>query len=169
MRSPRNFHGTDASYFRQSLSSFAASPESQRCFSFSWRRELCNVRPAHEFLIMSQEYFPNRAGSSAGEGSSRSVRDETPPRNPFLPPEYMTVGNGTTSEHATALMASLNQDSGYGGSIAGDSASDEQIREGWRAGLMEDRPTPMHTPTFPGDSSAAGRCCESARRDSDGD
>ncbi|KAJ9314594.1 hypothetical protein DTO271D3_5094 [Paecilomyces variotii] len=105
---------------------------------------------------MSQEYFPNRAGSSAGEGSSRSVRDETPPRNPFLPPEYMTVGNGTTSEHATALMASLNQDSGYGGSIAGESASDEQIREGWRAGLMEDRPTPMHTPTFPGDSSAAG-------------
>ncbi|KAJ6148127.1 hypothetical protein N7497_010109 [Penicillium chrysogenum] len=60
----------------------------------------------------------------------------------------MTVGNGSTSESATALMTSLNQDSGYGGSIAD---TEEDASSAWRAGLMEDRPTPVHTPTRPGE------------------
>ncbi|KAJ5800083.1 uncharacterized protein N7518_002151 [Penicillium psychrosexuale] len=60
----------------------------------------------------------------------------------------MTVGNGSTSDSATALMTSLNQDSGYGGSIAD---TEEDANSAWRAGLMEDRPTPVHTPTRPGE------------------
>lgn len=61
----------------------------------------------------------------------------------------MTVGSGSTSASATALMTSLNNDSGYGGSIAGDSAGDIDGSAAWRAGLLEDRPTPVHTPNAP--------------------
>ncbi|KAJ6184255.1 hypothetical protein N7519_005556 [Penicillium mononematosum] len=99
---------------------------------------------------MSQEYHPGE-GSSSGAGSSRfSGEEEFPEKNPFFrpPPTYMTVGNGSTSESATALMTSLNQDSGYGGSIAD---TEEDASSAWRAGLMEDRPTPVHTPTRPGE------------------
>ncbi|CAG8903872.1 unnamed protein product [Penicillium egyptiacum] len=98
---------------------------------------------------MSQEYHPGE-GSSSGAGSSRfSGEEEFPEKGPFFrpPPTYMTVGNGSTSESATALMTSLNQDSGYGGSIA----DTEDVSSAWRAGLMEDRPTPVHTPTRPGE------------------
>ncbi|CAI7615042.1 uncharacterized protein N7487_005866 [Penicillium crustosum] len=99
---------------------------------------------------MSQEYHPGE-GSSSRAGSSRfSGEEEFPEKNPFFrpPPTYMTVGNGSTSDSATALMTSLNQDSGYGGSIAD---TEEDANSAWRAGLMEDRPTPMHTPTRPGE------------------
>ena len=57
----------------------------------------------------------------------------------------MTVGNGSTSAAAEALISSLNQDSGYGGSIVGDSALDGDLTD-WQAGLLEDRPTPAITP-----------------------
>lgn len=106
---------------------------------------------------MSQEYFPRRGEpSSSGEGSSRRFRDGDQAGSPFFPrapPEYMTVGQGTTSESAMALMASLNRDSGYGSSIAGDSAMDAGS---WHSGLMEDKPTPKHTPTLPGEFNPAG-------------
>lgn len=86
---------------------------------------------------MSQQYFSG-GGSSAGEGSSRDPQE--PSRNPFLPrPNYMSVG-GTPSRSAEALITRLNSDSGYGGSIA--SGSDDG--DAWRAGLMEDRPMPLH-------------------------
>ncbi|KAJ5508641.1 hypothetical protein N7527_010784 [Penicillium freii] len=99
---------------------------------------------------MSQEYHPGE-GSSSGAGPSRfSGEEEFPEKNPFFrpPPTYMTVGNGSASDSATALMTSLNQDSGYGGSIAD---TEEDANSAWRAGLMEDRPTPVHTPTRPGE------------------
>ncbi|KAI9375258.1 hypothetical protein BJX61DRAFT_531773 [Aspergillus egyptiacus] len=98
---------------------------------------------------MSQEYFPIKDGSSAGEGSSRHAEDEVPTQSPFAsrtPPAYMTVGNGSTSENATALMSTLNADSGYGGSIA-----DSESSAGWRSEMMVDRPTPVHTPTQRGE------------------
>ncbi|KAJ0418414.1 hypothetical protein BJY00DRAFT_287748 [Aspergillus carlsbadensis] len=97
---------------------------------------------------MSQEYFPGNGGSSAGEGSSRHPPDELPEQSPFAPrppPAYMTVGNGSTSENATALMSSLHADSGYGGSIADGGSMD------WRSDMLVDRPTPAHTPTQPGE------------------
>ena len=65
----------------------------------------------------------------------------------------MTVGNGSRSESAEALMAALNNDSGYGGSIASGSADGE---DNWRAGLMVDRPVPPHTPSLPGQWNPAG-------------
>jgi mitofusin len=105
---------------------------------------------------MSQEYHPSNS-SSGGEGSSSRRKDDAYTEEYPFPsgiPQYMTVGNGTTSAAAEALMASLNQDSGYGGSIAGDNA-DGDIQD-WRAGLLEDRPTPAHTPTHPGEYSLAG-------------
>jgi mitofusin len=108
---------------------------------------------------MSQEYHPGES-SSSGAGSSRFTgEEEFPEKSPFFrpPPTYMTVGNGSTSDSATALMTSLNQDSGYGGSIADGSAMGEDSNAAWRAGLMEDRPTPVHTPTRPGEWNPAGR------------
>lgn len=70
----------------------------------------------------------------------------------------MTVGSGSTSASAAALMASLDFDSGYGGSIAGDSQSIEGGMRGWNPGMTTDRPTPSHTPGRSGESNAA---CES--------
>ncbi|PWY63876.1 transmembrane GTPase Fzo1 [Aspergillus heteromorphus CBS 117.55] len=114
---------------------------------------------------MSQEYFPASGPSSAGEGSSSSSRPRYPsqspppeehsPSNPDFtrptpPPAYMTVGNGSTSESATALMASLNQDSGYGGSLPAGSLMEGDAESNWKADLMVDRPTPMQTPTHLG-------------------
>ncbi|KAL4930935.1 mitofusin [Aspergillus undulatus] len=100
---------------------------------------------------MSQEYFSGKGGSSssAGEGSSTHPPPEAPEENPFaprLPPSYMTVGNGSTSESATALMNTLRADSGYGGSVA-----DGESSAGWRSEMLVDRPTPAHTPTQPGE------------------
>ncbi|PGH32783.1 mitofusin [[Emmonsia] crescens] len=96
---------------------------------------------------MSQQYFPREAASSAGEGSSKHAPgggSSSSPRPDGEGPEYMVVGSGSVSHNATSLMASLNHDSGYGGSVMGESA------DGYRAGLMEDRPTPSHTPVLPG-------------------
>lgn len=105
---------------------------------------------------MSQEYFPGEGSSRAGSSRSPSEVEGRNSSYPQPPPAYMTVGNGSTSESATALMSSLNDDSGYGGSIAGDSAVQGDSSAAWRAGLMEDRPTPVHTPTRPGEYNPAG-------------
>ena len=70
---------------------------------------------------------------SAGQAPSRSLR-----------PQYMTVGQGSTSASAAALMSTLDRDSGYGGSV-----SDEYINDGskgWHPGLTADRYTPADTP-----------------------
>ena len=105
---------------------------------------------------MSQEYFPSEGSSRAGSSRVPDEEDQNP-FTPQPPPAYMTVGNGSTSESATALMASLANDSGYGGSIAGDNAADADSSAAWRAGLMEDRPTPTHTPTRAGEWNPAGK------------
>lgn len=104
---------------------------------------------------MSQDYDPGEGSSRAGSSRFRGEEEERNPFYPQPPPSYMTVGNGSTSESATALMASLNHDSGYGGSIASDGAASDSNAD-WRAGLMEDRPTPSHTPTRPGEWNPAG-------------
>ncbi|WEW61120.1 mitofusin [Emydomyces testavorans] len=101
---------------------------------------------------MSQGFFPSN--SSAGEGSSKQRGDSPPPTSPHHAPDYMVVGTGSTSEHAVSLIASLGDDSGYGGSTVGDTHPDPN--EAWYAGLMEDRPTPAHTPILPGQSNLAG-------------
>ena len=67
----------------------------------------------------------------------------------------MTVGSGSTPASAAALMASLDNDSGYGGSIAGEDNSNDGGLRGWHPGITEDRPTPSHTPTLPGETNPA--------------
>ncbi|KAF3483383.1 transmembrane GTPase Fzo1 [Arthroderma uncinatum] len=105
---------------------------------------------------MSQDYFSQDAGSSAGEGSSRSTeRQSSEERLPSQVPGYMIVGSGPASGNATSLMSTLNQDSGYGGSVMDDNS--EMGPESWHAGLMEDRPTPSHTPVGPGYMSNAAQ------------
>ncbi|RTE69175.1 hypothetical protein BHE90_016444 [Fusarium euwallaceae] len=51
-------------------------------------------------------------------------------------PNYMTVGNGVTSEHAARLQSMLDVDSGYGGSIAGD----DHRPAAWDMTMHHDRP-----------------------------
>ncbi|KAI9676625.1 MAG: mitofusin [Trizodia sp. TS-e1964] len=107
---------------------------------------------------MSQEYFPG-AGSAAGlppsNGHSNSPSTPNPQVRNALRPSYMTVGTGSASTSAAGLIAMLDDDSGYGGSIAGDGAAENSI---WHGGLMEDMPTPSHTPVVPGEYNEACKC-----------
>ncbi|KAL9598820.1 MAG: hypothetical protein Q9219_004239 [cf. Caloplaca sp. 3 TL-2023] len=87
---------------------------------------------------------PQPLSSRSGTGfSSRGTR-----------PHYMTVGSGSASASAAALMASIEHDSGYA-SMSGDSFNEDGFPRGWHPGLTEDRPTPSHTPTLPGEYNAA--------------
>ncbi|KAK3166738.1 hypothetical protein OEA41_009863 [Lepraria neglecta] len=94
---------------------------------------------------MSQDYHPG--DGSEGASSSRSTSHPSNRR----PPHYMTVGSGSTSASAAALMSTLDHDSGYGGSIADDSYSNDGSSKGWHPGLTRDLPTPAHTPTLRGE------------------
>ncbi|EFR04687.1 transmembrane GTPase fzo1 [Nannizzia gypsea CBS 118893] len=109
--------------------------------------------------MSSKDYFSQNGGFSAGEGSSRSIERQSPipddERPPSQVPGYMIVGSGPASGNATSLMSTLHQDSGYGGSVI-DGSSDIGS-ESWQAGLMEDRPTPSHTPVGPGYMSHAAQ------------
>jgi len=67
--------------------------------------------------------------------------------NPSNRPQYMQVGNGSTSESANRLQAILNNDSGYGASEVGSSS--------WNPDMTADTPTPAHTPTVRGEHSEA--------------
>lgn len=54
-------------------------------------------------------------------------------------------------------MATLDNDSGYGGSIAGDSEVNGGGLRRWHPGMTADQPTPSHTPVKLGESNAACR------------
>jgi mitofusin len=97
---------------------------------------------------MSQEYQKGK-GKSAGEQELNSSNSE---RRRSGRPQYVTVGSGSTSESAARLQALLDNDSGYGGSIAGDGISHERT---WNPALTEDRPTPGHSPVPRGMGDAA--------------
>ncbi|KAI8666496.1 Dynamin-type G domain-containing protein [Fusarium keratoplasticum] len=60
--------------------------------------------------------------------------------SPSVRPNYMTVGNGTTSEHAARLQSMLDVDSGYGGSIAGDDQRAIASPAAWDMAMHHDRP-----------------------------
>ncbi|KAL9611946.1 MAG: hypothetical protein Q9167_003433 [Letrouitia subvulpina] len=105
---------------------------------------------------MSQDH---QAGGDSQNGNS------PPPFHPDRPstssstrhtmrPHYMTVGSGSAPAQAAALMASLERDSGYG-SMSSDSYAGEGSARGWHPGITEDRPTPSHTPTIPGEFNPA--------------
>lgn len=79
-----------------------------------------------------------------------STRSATSSSSRSALPRYMTVGSGSASASAAALMASIERDSGYG-SMSGDTYGDSSSSRTWHPGLTEDRPTPSHTPTLPGE------------------
>lgn len=95
---------------------------------------------------MSQEYFPGKGKSSANDHSNSN----TAPSNR---PQYITVGTGSASESAARLQAMLDNDSGYGGSVANGYSGDNTST--WNPTITEDRPAPAHTPTIRGQISAA--------------
>ena len=103
---------------------------------------------------MSQSYY---RGDGSAEGNSRpSSRPPHHNSSRNAPrPHYMTVGSGSTSASAAALMASLDRDSGYGTSIASGDYGDQGHCRGWHPGLTEDSPVPAHTPTLPGEYNPA--------------
>ncbi|KAI5864557.1 hypothetical protein GGS23DRAFT_452894 [Durotheca rogersii] len=75
---------------------------------------------------MSQDYLPSKKGKGKSRGGRNRERDlerDLSP-SPSAPerPGYMTVGNGS-SQHAARLQSLIDDDSGYGGSIAGDDFS----------------------------------------------
>ena len=89
------------------------------------------------------------AGSAAN-----SERDGRRP----LKPQYITVGSGSTSASAAALMASLDNDGVYDGSMSNGSSSTGSSR--WNPRLTQDIHTPSGTPS--GEQSSA--TAESERR-----
>ena len=98
-------------------------------------------------IAMSQEYLKGKGKASEGqESSSNNSRASNRP-------QYVTVGSGSTSESAARLQALLDNDSGYGGSVAGDSLNGAPPV--WNPALTEDRPTPAHSPMPRGETSEA--------------
>ena len=79
-----------------------------------------------------------------GSAESSSSRSADHPSSRPLRPQYMTIGEGSTSASAAALMSTLDHDSGYGGS-ASDAYSDDGSKR-WHPALTEDRYTPADTP-----------------------
>lgn len=93
-----------------------------------------------------------------GEGSSRPSEDKSHPNfdhremaspAPSYRPQYMTVGSGLQPSHAAALMEQLERDSGYG-SMPGDPQQTGGEMRAWQDELLQDRPTPAHTPQIQG-------------------
>lgn len=108
---------------------------------------------------MSQKYFRADGVKDKREWYDHHDTDEpesVPDHGPAsYRPRYMTVGSGAQSDHAQQLIERLEKDSGYGSSIAGDSqAAGGEMRE-WHEELLQDRPTPAHTPRLNGESSEA--------------
>jgi hypothetical protein len=73
----------------------------------------CAERYSVQHLHIMSSGSPSGSGRATPSNSSPSPMRRHPGR-----PQYMTVGNGSTSEHASRLAAMLDNDSGYGGSIA---------------------------------------------------
>ena len=88
---------------------------------------------------MSQEYFE----PDGSQQQSQSRPDDLGSHHPSRP-NFMTVGSGSKSAAAQALMSSFEQDSGYGGSIA-DAYSNDGTKA-WNPAATEDRYTPADTP-----------------------
>lgn len=84
-------------------------------------------------------------GASSSRPSSQASNNHNAPR-----PHYMTVGSGSTSASAAALMASLDGDSGYGTSSSVGDYPHPGDSLGWNAREAVDSPIPTHTPTISG-------------------
>ncbi|KAL8802740.1 MAG: hypothetical protein Q9200_006479 [Gallowayella weberi] len=101
---------------------------------------------------MDQDHEPNGLPDQGRSFSPRplSTRSATSSSSRSTRPHYVTVGSGTASANAAALMASIERESASG-STSDDSHTTAGYPRGWRPGLTEDHPTPSHTPTLPGE------------------
>ncbi|OTB07945.1 hypothetical protein M426DRAFT_317447 [Hypoxylon sp. CI-4A] len=94
---------------------------------------------------MSQDYFTSK-GKGKGKGKGKSARRQNHDQEENAAPAtsgrpgYMTVGSGS-SQHASHLQSMIDNDSGYGGSIAGDDVGSSRRAMG----------TPRTDPTLSGD------------------
>lgn len=110
---------------------------------------------------MSQDYFSSKGKAPSDRPTDELDETDDVPDLPDLPhrpapssaatarPGYMTVGAGSTSEHAARLQALLDNDSGYGGSIVGDEVSAAALLPGSPA-LQEDRPMLSQASSYAG-------------------
>ncbi|KAM0561483.1 hypothetical protein ACHAPJ_003366 [Fusarium lateritium] len=103
---------------------------------------------------MSQDYFSGNGKGKAplhqetdsdndNDGHTAPTHDFTSPPpadSPSSRVQYMTVGNGTTSQHAARLQNMLDVDSGYGGSVAGDEQRSMASAAAWDMAMHHDRP-----------------------------
>lgn len=105
---------------------------------------------------MSQSYHH---GDSSANGNPSLRPSSRPPHNASggdaSQPHYMTVGSGSTSASAAALMASLERDSGYGTNSSSSEDGNQKRFRSWFPGSTEDSPIPAHTPTLPGEYNPA--------------
>lgn len=108
---------------------------------------------------MSQEYYS--AHSANGKSRPSKYDDLDGPSSlqsenrASCIPQYMTVGSGSHSNNAGELMEQLGRDSGYGSSITGDSYAAGGETKAWHEELLQDRPTPAHTPRLNGENTKA--------------
>lgn len=104
---------------------------------------------------MSQDYFSDKKGSKKGKEEPRAGNSSNPyiHNDTAYRPHYMTIGGDSQTANAEALVAELERDSGYG-SMAGDGQILGREMNAWEDGLLQDRPTPAHTPRLTGQSSA---------------
>lgn len=86
----------------------------------------------------------------AGSASSSHSNDDGPVSSKSASglPQYMTVGTGSQSQYAHSLMDRLERDSGYGSMTGGSQFGGDLT---WEDELLQDRPTPVHTPRGPDD------------------
>ncbi|KEY65603.1 hypothetical protein S7711_08790 [Stachybotrys chartarum IBT 7711] len=91
---------------------------------------------------MSQDYFNGKGKGKAPPAQPESDADAPTPTATAASssqPNYMTVGSGTTSEHAARLQSLLQDDSGYGGSLP-DEDRKTVASEVWNGSMHYDRP-----------------------------
>ncbi|KAL9111083.1 MAG: hypothetical protein Q9227_004516 [Pyrenula ochraceoflavens] len=98
---------------------------------------------------MSQQYEYGESSSSSGKETRRRKANDTAYEDgsatSTFSPQYISVGNGPESKYTSQLRAQLDQDSGYGSGIAGDSFTGDGS-SAWQEALLQDRPTPARTP-----------------------
>ncbi|KAF7547534.1 hypothetical protein G7046_g8976 [Stylonectria norvegica] len=90
---------------------------------------------------MSQDYFNNDKGKAPlRQEPETDGPGEATPSSSSNHPNYMTVGNGSTSEHAARLQALLETDSGYGSNLTGDEHRSMASTAAWDMAMHHDRP-----------------------------
>lgn len=110
---------------------------------------------------MSQDYFNGKGKGPARqepEPDGDATNGDGATGQPDAQRKYMTVGSGSTSEHAARLQNLLDVDSGYGGSIAGDEHS-LAAAASWDSPLGHDRSqsTAIHQLWYNRQRAALGR------------